>query len=88
MTEGRDWYFVARRLSLVAFTLLVIWGVIQATGLYTIWNGIPLSPNLELFKQYTFIALWPVTYAPVWYKVVFFILGTWLLLPYLRVPDF
>jgi len=82
MKENRDWYPIARKLSFIAFILLTFWGVIHASSLYTVWNGMPLSLDYESLKQAIFILLWPITYAPIWFKVAFFSLGFWLLLPY------
>jgi len=83
MTEKRDWYTIIRRLSFIAFILLAFWGAIHASSLYTVWNG--MQPHFivgESFRQVFFVVLWPITYAPIWWKVAFFTLGFWLLLPY------
>ena len=83
-----DWYTVIRRSSSVAFILLTVWAVIRATSLFTIWNGMmPYFMWGESLKQLLFVGFWPITYAPVWFKVVYFSLGFWLILPYFLVIE-
>lgn len=81
-----DWYTVVRRLSLIVFILLTIWGVIQASGRLAFEWGLPPYFRWDhTFYQFFYVGFWPITIAPLWYKLSYFLLGFWLLLPYLIV---
>jgi len=83
MRESYDWYTLVRRLSFLVFILLTFWAVVQATSLFTVWNGMqPYFMWGESLKQAAFVIFWPIAYAPIWFKFVYFTLGLWLILPY------
>ena len=65
---------------LVAFIFLAFWGVMLATTDYNLAQPLPFEWH-NVFIQFLWAALWPFTRAPLWYKLAFFIIGAWLLLP-------
>lgn len=91
-----DWYGLVRRVSLAAFILLAIWGVMQATEQLALAGAAPnylgWIPTyfgwVPTLNQWCNVILWPLLGAPWWYRITYFTLGFWLILPYIGTMEF
>lgn len=73
----------ARRFAWIAFVGLIIWWAIQATHYY----DFNMASNAVTLSQLATLIFYPITLAPIWYKVVFWLLVFVLLGPYVFMPD-
>ena len=78
------WIPILCRLMVVAVFVLAFLGLMMATRYFYL-----VSPNFigqlptgaKIFLQAVFLLYWPVTVAPLWWKLSFFIMGGLILLP-------
>jgi len=77
-----NWIPVLYRLMKVAFFVLAFMGVVMATMDFTLAWGKPLYFSWSsVFRQAGYAAFWPLTVAPLWWKLSFFIMGGLVLFP-------
>lgn len=77
-----DWIPVLNRLMKVVFFVLAFMGVVMATMDFTLEWGKPLYFSWSsAFLQASYVVFWPLTLAPSWWKLSFFIMGGLILFP-------
>lgn len=70
------------RLMVVGFVCLAFLGAIIATTDFNMMHGAMLYFNWDnLLTQASFMLFWPLSLAPLWWKLSFFIIGFLILLP-------